>query len=61
MAFIEALEDALGWKPARTSCPATRDVPDTAPTCRASTTYQPQTTLEDGIARFVAWYREYYD
>jgi UDP-glucuronate 4-epimerase len=22
--------------------------------------FKPQTTIEDGIARFVAWYREYY-
>jgi UDP-glucuronate 4-epimerase len=22
--------------------------------------YKPQTTIEDGIARFVEWYREYY-
>ena len=28
---------------------------------RRLTGYQPQTDFNDGIARFVAWFREYYD
>jgi UDP-glucuronate 4-epimerase len=26
----------------------------------ADTGYKPATRVEDGVARFVAWYREYY-
>ena len=28
---------------------------------RAATGFAPRTSLEDGLARFVAWYRDYYD
>ena len=27
---------------------------------RAATGFTPQTSLEDGLTRFVAWYRDYY-
>ena len=54
--FIETLENALGIK-------AKKDVPDTYADVQSLVDdigYQPKTTLEEDIARFVAWYREYY-
>ena len=31
-----------------------------SPTCMARVDFRPATPIEDGIARFVAWYREFY-
>jgi UDP-glucuronate 4-epimerase len=64
MAFIEALEDALGVEARKNFLPLQPgDVPDTYADVQSLVDdigYQPQTTLEEGIAQFVAWYREYY-
>lgn len=62
--FIEAIELAAGRKAVRTYLPMQKgDVPAT----EASTAllehligYKPSTSVEDGVARFVAWYRQTY-
>ncbi|MDD4701219.1 MAG: NAD-dependent epimerase [Desulfovibrio sp.] len=62
--FIAALEDALGMKARKEMLPmqpgdvqATwADINDLT----ALTGFAPSTPLRDGIARFVAWYKEYY-
>jgi len=63
--FIEAIEAALGRKAIRNYMPMqTGDVPATwadAALLHALTGYRPQTPFRDGVARFVAWYRDYYD
>ena len=62
--FIETLENALGVKAKKELLPLQPgDVPDTYADVQSLVDdigYQPSTTLEEGIARFVAWYREYY-
>jgi UDP-glucuronate 4-epimerase len=62
--FIETLEKALGRKAQKELLPLQPgDVPDTCADVQSLVEeigYQPETTLEEGIARFVAWYREYY-
>lgn len=65
MRFIEVLEDVLGRKARKNLLPIQPgDVPDTyadtAPLER-DFGYRPSTPIETGIARFVAWYRDYYD
>ena len=65
MRFIEVLEDVLGRRARKNLLPMQPgDVPDTyadtAPLER-DFGYRPSTTIETGIARFVAWYRNYYD
>ena len=65
MRFIEVLEGVLGHQARKNLLPMQPgDVPDTF----ADTTplerdfgYRPNTSIETGIARFVAWYRDYYD
>ncbi|MEP3428012.1 MAG: NAD-dependent epimerase/dehydratase family protein [Hyphomicrobiales bacterium] len=62
--FIEAVEVELGKKAIRNMMPMQiGDVPATwADTTLLSnlTGYQPQTTFQEGVTRFVSWYREYY-
>jgi UDP-glucuronate 4-epimerase len=62
--FIELLEAELGRKARLNLLPLQPgDVPDTYADVQAlidDVGYRPQTTLEEGIPRFVAWYREYY-
>ena len=62
--FIETLETALGVEAKKELLPLQPgDVPDTYADVQSLVDdigYQPSTTLEEGIARFVAWYREYY-
>lgn len=62
--FIEAIEDALGKKAIRNYLPMQMgDVPATwadASLLQRLTRYRPQTDFREGIAKFVAWYREYY-
>jgi UDP-glucuronate 4-epimerase len=62
--FIATLEDALGVKARKELLPLQPgDVPDTYADVQSLVDdigYQPTTTLEEGIAQFVAWYREYY-
>ncbi len=64
MRFIEVLEHAIGRKAIKIMKPmqpgdvqATyADIDD----LNAVTGFAPHTSIEEGIARFVAWYREYY-
>lgn len=64
MHYIEVLENCLGKKAEKRFLPLQNgDVPET----HADVTelieaydYQPRTTVETGIANFVAWYRDYY-
>jgi UDP-glucuronate 4-epimerase len=62
--FIETLEKALGKKAKKNLLPLQPgDVPDTYADVQSLVDdigYQPTTKLEEGIARFVAWYRAYY-
>jgi UDP-glucuronate 4-epimerase len=62
--FVDAIEDCLGKK-AQRNCMGmqTGDVPATwanADLLKTLTGYRPQTDFRDGIARFVDWYRDYY-
>ena len=62
--FIEAIEDKLGKRAQRNYLPMqVGDVPATwadATLLQRLTGYRPQTDFRDGIANFVAWFREYY-
>ncbi|MFN0047219.1 MAG: NAD-dependent epimerase/dehydratase family protein [Sphingorhabdus sp.] len=62
--FIEAIEEELGRKAIRNYMPMQLgDVPATwanASLLATLTGYQPQTPFREGVARFVKWYREYY-
>ncbi|MCG5541872.1 MULTISPECIES: NAD-dependent epimerase [unclassified Halorhodospira] len=64
MRYIEVLEDCLGKKAEKNLLPLQPgDVPDTyadVEALRQDVGYAPATAVEDGIARFVEWYREYY-
>ena len=64
MAFIEAIEQALGREAIRNYLPMQKgDVPATwadATLLKRLTGYRPETDYREGIARFVAWYRDYY-
>jgi len=63
--FIETLEAALGRKAVRNLLPMQPgDVPATYADIDAlerAVGFRPSTALEEGIARYVAWYREYYE
>lgn len=62
--YIEVLERSLGRKAERRLLPLQPgDVPDTFADVSAlqrDVGYAPSTPVETGIARFVAWYRDYY-
>ncbi len=64
MDFIALLEQELGCKAIVNMLPAQPgDVDRTAAdidTLEAATGFAPSTTIEEGIRRFVSWYREYY-
>jgi len=64
MRYIEVLEDCLGKKAEKNLLPLQPgDVPDTYADVTAlidDTGYKPNTSIEDGVARFVEWYRAYY-
>jgi len=64
MRYIEVLEDCLGKKAEKNLLPLQPgDVPDTYADVAAlidDTGYKPNTSVEDGVARFVEWYRAYY-
>jgi UDP-glucuronate 4-epimerase len=64
MDFIAAVEKALGKKAAKNFLPLQPgDVRETyadVDALEAAVGYRPSTKIEDGIGRFVAWYREYY-
>ncbi len=64
MAYIEALEEALGCKAEKNFLPIQAgDVPathaDTA-ALRAATGFAPATSVREGVRRFVDWYMAYY-
>lgn len=62
--YIAVLEDCLGKKAKKNLMPLQAgDVPDTYADVSDlinDVNYKPETSVEDGIARFVDWYREYY-
>jgi len=65
MDFIEAIEGALGMKAKRNYMDMQKgDVPATwadASLLQNLTGYRPQTDIHDGVAEFVAWFRDYHD
>jgi UDP-glucuronate 4-epimerase len=62
--FIEILESLLGTEAVKESQPLPPgDVPITyadVSDLEAAIDFRPTTSIEDGLARFVAWYRDYY-
>lgn len=62
--FIEAIEEATGLDATRNLMPMQPgDVPATwadATLMQTLTGYSPRTTVREGVAKFVAWYRDYY-
>ncbi len=62
--YVDALETALGRKAERRLLPMQPgDVPATSADVselEAATSFRPATSVEDGVARFVAWYRDYH-
>ncbi|ABC76295.1 MAG: UDP-glucose 4-epimerase [Syntrophaceae bacterium PtaB.Bin095] len=64
LSFIEALEDCLGKKAEKNFLPLQAgDVPATyadVDDLMRDVGFQPSTPIEEGIRRFVTWYREYY-
>jgi UDP-glucuronate 4-epimerase len=64
MTYIEALEEALGITATKEFLPMQPgDVPATAAdtaALEAWTGFRPNTSVHEGVARFVAWYQEFY-
>ncbi len=64
MRYIEVIEDCLGKKAEKNLLPMQPgDVPDTYADVTALTDdvgYKPDTPIEEGIKKFVDWYRDYY-
>jgi UDP-glucuronate 4-epimerase len=62
--YVDALEAALGRKAERILLPMQPgDVPATeadVSELETATGFRPNTSVEDGVARFVAWYRAYF-
>ncbi len=62
--YIAVLEDCLGKKAIQNLLPLQMgDVPDTYADVEAlveDVDYKPETQVEDGIANFVKWYKDYY-
>ena len=62
--YIEVIEDCVGKKATMNLLPLQPgDVPDTwadTEDLAADVGYEPETPIEEGVARFVAWYRGYY-
>lgn len=63
-AYIEALEEALDMPAKQDLLPLQPgDVPDTyadSSELKRAVDYQPATPVKEGVANFVAWYRDYY-
>ncbi len=63
--YIEVLENCLGRKAEKNLLPLQPgDVPDTYADVTDlvdDTGYKPETTVEEGVRRFVEWYAEYYE
>jgi len=64
MAYIEAVEQALGVTAEKELLPMQQgDVPTTAADTSALEAwvgFKPNTLVQEGVARFVAWYRQFY-
>lgn len=64
MAFVACLEDALGQKAEKELLPMQPgDVHETYADISETTAaigYKPQTTIQQGLPQFVAWYKDYY-
>ncbi|MDZ4840909.1 MAG: NAD-dependent epimerase [Hyphomicrobium aestuarii] len=64
MTYIEAIETAVGRKATMEMLPLQQgDVPSTfadISALTAATGFQPRTSVQAGVAAFVAWYRDYY-
>jgi UDP-glucuronate 4-epimerase len=64
MRYIEVLEECLGKKAIKEMMPMQPgDVPSTVADVselEQATGFRPRTTVEEGIRRFVDWYREYH-
>jgi UDP-glucuronate 4-epimerase len=62
--FIDAIEAEIGKRAVRNYLPMQMgDVPATwadASLLQALTGYAPRTSFREGVAKFVAWYRDYY-
>lgn len=62
--YIAAIEEATGKEAVKNLLPMQPgDVPDTYADVEAliqDVGYKPQTPVKDGVARFVSWYRDYY-
>lgn len=62
--FIEVIEETLGIKAVKNLLPIQEgDVPETFADVDALTQavgFKPATTIEEGIGKFVTWYKEYY-
>jgi UDP-glucuronate 4-epimerase len=62
--YIEVLEDCLGRKARMEMLPLQAgDVPDTEADVSeliAAVDYRPRVSVEEGVSRFVDWYRDYY-
>lgn len=63
-AYVEAIEQALGKKAIRELLPLQPgDVPNTCAdvsSLMAAVDYRPVTPVQEGVARFVNWYRDYF-
>ena len=63
MDYVEALENALGKTAIKEFLPLQPgDIPDTYADVKALVDqfyYKPSTTMEEGVAKFTSWYREY--
>ena len=62
--FITAIEKSLGLKAKKNMCEMQPgDVKDTwadTSLMKTITGYEPTTTIDDGVSKFVTWYRSYY-
>lgn len=65
MDFVDAIEAEVGKKAIRNYMPMQQgDVPATwadASLLQALTGYRPETPFQEGVAKFVAWYRDYFN
>jgi UDP-glucuronate 4-epimerase len=65
MDFVDAIETVVGKKAIRNFLPMQQgDVPATwadAELLQSLTGYRPQTPFQDGVAKFVSWYRDYFN
>lgn len=65
IAYVEAIEEAVGRKALRELLPMQPgDVPSTHADVTAlgeAVGYRPKTSVREGVANFVRWYREYFD